>query len=92
MNVGPEGIEIIIAKAKAEALREAMTDEALEAARILIESELVEWRDESRFMLRNNGLAIRNKDGSGSEIIRFGFEMGYRMALADRLATIEGKI
>lgn len=72
-----------------KALRDiADSPEARERARLLIEKELVEWRDSGLFTLRRNGLAIRNKDGSGSEIIRFGFEMGYSMALkaeADRI-------
>lgn len=53
-----------------------------------IEDELVDWRDNGRFMLRNNGFAIRHKDGSDSSIIRFGPETGVRialLALADHL-------
>ncbi len=76
-----------VKEARIDALGGLLTDEALERARQLIEAELIEWRDECRFMLRNNGLAVRNKDGSGSEIIRFGFEMGLRMVINDHMAA-----
>lgn len=70
---------------RAQALEELLTPEALERARKVVEDELIDWRDEGRFVLRRNGLAIRNKDGSGSEIIRFGFEDGLRIAVRDNL-------
>jgi hypothetical protein len=82
--------EHLVADLRLEVLGELITDEALERSRKLIEDELIEWRDEGRFMLRNNGLAIRNRDGSGSEIIRFGFEMGLRMVINDRMAAVTG--
>ena len=50
-------------------------------ARRAIEDELVEWRDECRFMLRNNGFVINERDGSPSHVIRFGPEVGVRIAL-----------
>lgn len=82
-----------MSKELAAALRElADSPEAKERARKLVEDELVAWRDSGMFLLRRNGLAIRNKDGSGSEIIRFGFEMGWAMALkaeADRIEAAQ---
>jgi hypothetical protein len=52
----------------------ASDEKLMQIARKAIEDELVEWRDECRFMMRNNGFAIRNRDGSSSTIIRFGSE------------------
>lgn len=80
---------------KAEALREAATDPgARERARKLVEDELVEWRDARRFTLRNNGLAIKEADGTPSHVIRFGFELGWWLALeaeADRVEAGESE-
>jgi hypothetical protein len=59
----------------------ASDEKLMQIARKAIEDELVEWRDECRFMMRNNGFAIRNRDGSSSTIIRFGSEYGLRIAL-----------
>lgn len=74
----------------AKELRElANSTEAMERARRRIEDELIEWRDSCLSMLgRRNGLAIYNRDGTPSSIIRFGFEDAFRIALnaeADRM-------
>lgn len=51
-------------------------------ARKAIEDELVQWRDDGLSMLgRNNGLTIKYADGTPSAIIRFGPEVGVRIAL-----------
>ncbi len=50
-------------------------------ARFAIEEELIDWRDNRRFMLRNNGFVIKEKDGTSSNVIRFGPEVGVRIAL-----------
>lgn len=71
---------------RAQALEDLLSPESLEHARKAVEDELIDWRDSGLFMLRNNGLAVRNKDGSGSEIIRFGFEDGLRIAVKDHIA------
>lgn len=79
-----------MSKELADALRQlAESPLAQERVRKLIEEELVYWRDHGLFQLRRNGLAIRNKDGSGSEIIRFGFEMGWSLALKSEADRIE---
>jgi hypothetical protein len=52
-----------------------------EVARRAIEDELVDWRDNGRFVLRNNGFCIKYEDGTPSDIIRFGPEVGVRIAL-----------
>lgn len=80
----------LVAEAKREALEDLLAAESLERARKIIEDELIDWRDSGLFMLRNNGLAVRNKDGSGSEIIRFGFEDGLRIAVKDHAARAAG--
>jgi hypothetical protein len=56
--------------------------ELLEIGRRAIEKELVEWRDSrlSEF-LRGNGLVIREKDGTQSNIIRFGPETALYIGL-----------
>jgi hypothetical protein len=60
----------------------AVDDEAMEAVRLRIEDELVEWRDSMRFMARRNGFTIANRDGSRSGIVRFGTEIGFRIGLS----------
>lgn len=65
-------------------LRELAADEELlwEVGRLAIEEALVEWRDNRRSTpFRNNGFVIREYDRSPSEIIRFGPEMGLKIAL-----------
>lgn len=71
--------------AREELLNEMLLPESLEASRLRIEDELVEWRDSSMFTMRRNGLAIASKDGTPSSIIRFGFEQGLSIILHDRL-------
>lgn len=64
-------------------------DEALvEAARKAIEDELIDWRDEGRFMLCGNGFTVREKDGSPSEIIRFRTDLGFRIGLRALTAAL----
>ena len=67
----------------ATALRQMADDPELlwNVARRAIEDELVNWRDSRMFVPRNNGFVIREKDGSASEVIRFGPETGVRIAL-----------
>lgn len=51
-------------------------------ARRAIEDELVEWRDSCMFVAsRSNGLVIKSRSGEPSDIIRFGPEVGVRIAL-----------
>lgn len=76
------------ARDEIDVLNDLLTPEAMERARKVVEDELIDWRDSGLFTLRNNGLAVRNKDGSGSEIIRFGFEDGLRIAIKDRIALL----
>ena len=67
----------------AVALREMAEDSELlwTVARAAIEDELVKWRDDGMFVLRNNGFTIKYADGAPSEVIRFGPEVGVRIAL-----------
>lgn len=61
-----------------------------EVARSAIEYELIQWRDDRMFVIRNNGFVVKEKDGSDSHVIRFGPEVGVRialLALADHAAT-----
>ncbi len=65
-------------------LREIADDEQVlwEVARRAIEDRLVEYRDDRISMpLRNNGLVIKERDGQPSSVIRFGPEVGVRIAL-----------
>lgn len=58
-----------------------LTEQDYELARMTVEDELIDWRDRGMFTLRANGLTVRGRDGSDSNIIRFGFEMGMKMAV-----------
>ena len=78
----------------ADQLRQIAKDpQLMELGRFTVENELVEWRDSRLSELgRNNGLTIKEYDGSPSSIIRFGFENGLRLALfaiADELEEEE---
>jgi hypothetical protein len=55
--------------------------ELLEVARKAIEDELIWMRDNHAFILRNNGLVIREQDGRDSSVIRFGPEDAMRIGL-----------
>lgn len=62
----------------------AMTedDTLMEIGRLAIEDELVSRRDNRIFEGgRNNGLAIKERDGEPSNVIRMGPEVGLRIAL-----------
>ena len=66
------------------ALLEEIADnpDLLEIGRLAIEDALIVRRDERTSMLmRNNGFVIKEKDGSASNIIRFGPETGIKIAL-----------
>ena len=57
-------------------------DELLEIGRKAIEDELVQWRNDGlSTMMRGNGFCIKSKDGTPSSIIRFGPEVGLKIAL-----------
>lgn len=57
-------------------------DELIEIGRKAIEDELIEWRDSGLSCLnRGNGFVCRWPDGKSSDIIRFGPEVGIRIAL-----------
>lgn len=56
-------------------------DELLEIARKAIEDALIEFRDDRMFVLRNNGLVIKEYDGTDSHIIRFGSETAMRIGM-----------
>ena len=50
-------------------------EKLLEIGRQAIEKQLIEFRDDRMSMLmRGNGLVIKEKDGTASDIIRFGPE------------------
>ena len=77
-----------------EALREMADDSELlwTVARRAIEDELVQWRDDGMFVLRNNGFAIKHKDGTPSDVIRFGPEVGVRIALRALADHLDGGV
>ena len=66
----------------------------LEVGRRAIQDSLVKWRDYRLFSPgKGNGFVIREADGSPSDIIRFGPEVGLRIALeaiADHVEQGEG--
>lgn len=53
----------------------------LEIGRKAIEDTLIEWRDDRLSSMRNNGFVIKESDGKESNIIRFGPEVGLKIAL-----------
>ena len=56
-------------------------DELLEVGRKAIEDELIELRDNRMCTMRNNGLVIKERDGTPSHIIRMGSENALRIGL-----------
>lgn len=64
-----------------------LSDEALEIGRRAVEDELVELRDARIGQLRNNGLVIKERDGSPSDIIRLGPEDALRIGLRAMLTS-----
>ena len=63
-----------------------------DVARKAIEDELIEYRD-ARISLvgRNNGLVVREKDGTESSVIRLGPEMAVATALRALAKHLEEK-
>lgn len=60
-----------------------LTEQDYEVARLAVEDALVKLRDDRLSLLfRNNGLVIKERDGSDSGIIRLGFEGGLRVAIS----------
>lgn len=80
-------------QARAESLRHiAENNELLEVARQAIEEAVIDFRDSGIFVLRNNGLVCKTRDGKDSHIIRFGPELAVSIglrAIADKLAIAE---
>lgn len=66
---------------KADIIKLADDEALMEVGRLAIENELIEWRDDRLQTMRNNGFSIREADGQASSIIRFGPEVGLRIAL-----------
>jgi hypothetical protein len=75
----------------AAALQAVLDDPALiEAGRLEVEDTLVEFRDSAMWEgFHNNGLTIKNRDGSPSEIIRMGPAMGIGIALRGIIKKLE---
>jgi len=56
--------------------------ELMTAAHLAIENKLIDLRDSGIMIgVHANGLVVRGKDGSASEVIRMGTRMGIVMAL-----------
>lgn len=68
------------------------TDEQLEIGRKAVEDLLIEWRDSRLSELRNNGLVIKEKDGTASSIIRFGTETALKVGIKAMLAASESEV
>lgn len=58
-----------------------------EIARLAVEETLVVLRDSRISVLRNNGLTIKERDGSSSDVIRMGFERALIIGLRAILAS-----
>lgn len=59
----------------------SVTNEELEIARLAIENTLIEMRDMRMFQLRNNGLVVKEYDGTPSNVIRLGPEDAVRIGI-----------
>ena len=58
-----------------------LTDEEYEIARRAVEDVLVELRDCRIFVMRSNGLCIRERDGTPSAFVRMGTETAISIGL-----------
>lgn len=76
---------------KAEVLREILADDDLiwNVGRQAVEDQLVSMRDSNMFMLNNNGLVIKNFDGTESSTIRMSTEMAIRFAIGAMADVLE---
>jgi len=83
----PESLRDEVAAVLAEAVQSV---EIRELARKAVEDELIEFRDAGLSMpFRNNGCVVKYRDGSSSDIIRFGPEVAVSVgvrAVAHHLA------
>ena len=59
----------------------AKNEVLMEVGRMAIEDTLIDMRDSRIFVLRNNGLVCREKDGTTSSTIRLGPENAVIIAL-----------
>lgn len=75
---------------KTALLEVASNSDLLEVARKAIEDELIELRDERIAVLRNNGLVVKEYDGSSSNVIRMGPEDAVRAGLKAIAETLDG--
>lgn len=58
-----------------------LAESEIELARKTVEDALIDFRNSRVSTLRNNGLCVKEKDGTPSDIIRFGFEYGLMIAI-----------
>jgi len=74
---------------RAAAKQIAADKSLLNVGRCAVQNVLIQWRDSGICALnRGNGLVIKERCGHHSDLIRFGFEVGFRIALK---AIAEGK-
>lgn len=59
----------------------ALTGDDYEVARQAVEDALIDMRDAGMFILRRNGLVVRDRDGSNSPIIRLSIEDALQIGL-----------
>ncbi len=85
-HAAPESVPEASRAVRAEP--DLLSDELLEVGRSAIEDALVEFRDERiQEPMRNNGCVIKERDGTRSDIIRFGPETALRIGIKAMLAT-----
>lgn len=72
-----------------------MTDlnaDALTAAHVAVENELIERRDSRMFVLGPaNGFVVKERDGQDSPIMRIGTRDGLAIGIKAYLAAVEGQ-
>ncbi len=66
--------------------------ELLEIGRKAVEETLIDWRDNRLSeLMRNNGCVVKEKDGTASDIIRFGPETCIAIGLKAIAAHLDSK-
>ena len=69
-----------------------INEDALEAARLSVETTLVEFRDNRIGMLNaRNGFVIREADGTDSHVIRLTTRDGLRIGIIAYLKALDGE-
>jgi hypothetical protein len=91
-ELGPDdaiGLFRVLASSLGKWYAKEPDDVALEAARLAVEQELIEWRDMRMSVLtEHHGFVVREPDGEASSIIRLSTRDGLRLGVKAYLAAM----